>query len=232
MGEMIKIDSLDGSASFTVYQAKPAGEPKAAILVIQEIFGINNGIRAKVDSWARQGYAAYALDLFWRDTPGLELDPDVPEQLQQAFEHFQKFDRDKGIEDIEATIRFARAATGKKVGVTGYCLGGLMTYLAATRTDTDASAAYYGGGINNFLNESHALARPLLMHFAEKDHFIPLEAITQIKDAFAGNPRVQIHTYADVDHGFATEFGSRRVEAAATLADSRTEAFFAEHLDG
>jgi carboxymethylenebutenolidase len=230
MGELIKVDSLDGSGSFNVYQANPASEPKAAVVVIQEIFGVNKGIRAKVDGWAEQGYAAYALDLFWRDTPGLELDPDVPEQLQQAFGHMQKFDLDKGIEDIEATIRFARAATGKKVGVTGYCLGGLMTYLAATRTDTDASAAYYGGGINNFLSESHALARPLLMHFAEKDHFIPLEAVTQIREAFAANPRVQIYTYSDVDHGFATAFGNRRVDAAATLADNRTQAFFAEHL--
>lgn len=230
MGTMISVAALDGSGSFDVYRATPAGEAKGAIVLIQEIFGINPGIRAKVESWAAKGYATYALDLFWRDKPGIQLDPDVPEQLQEAFGFYQRFDRDKGIADIEATIKAARAETGKKVGVTGYCLGGLMTFLSATRTDSDASAAYYGGGIDGALGESHGIARPLLLHFAEKDHFIPLEAIEQIKTALKDNQRVEIHTYPDVDHGFATETGQRRVEAAAQLADGRTEAFFAKHL--
>lgn len=230
MGSMISVEALDHSGSFDVYRAMPVGDAKAAIVVVQEIFGINPGIRAKVDSWAAKGYAAYALDLFWRDKPGIQLDPDSPEQLQEGFGFYQRFDRDKGVADIEATIRAARAETGKKVGVTGYCLGGLMTYLAATRTDTDASAAYYGGGIDGFLGESHGIARPLLMHFAGKDHFIPAEAIAKIQDAFDGNERVEIHVYDGVDHGFATQTGKRRVEDAANLADGRTEAFFAKHL--
>jgi carboxymethylenebutenolidase len=230
MGTMISVAALDGSGSFDVYRATPAGEAKGAIVLIQEIFGINPGIRAKVESWAAKGYATYALDLFWRDKAGIQLDPDIPEQLQEAFGFYQRFDRDKGIADIEATIKAARAEIGKKVGVTGYCLGGLMTFLSATRTDSDASAAYYGGGIDGALGESHGIARPLLLHFAEKDHFIPLEAIEQIKTALKDNQRVEIHTYPDVDHGFATETGQRRVEAAAQLADGRTEAFFAKHL--
>lgn len=230
MGSMISVEALDHSGSFNVYRATPVGEAKAAIVVIQEIFGINAGIRAKVDSWADKGYAVYALDLFWRDTPGVQLDPDIPEQLQEAFGFYQRFDRDKGVADIEATIRTARAETGKKVGVTGYCLGGLMTYLTATRTDADASVAYYGGGIDGFLGEAHGIARPLLMHFAGKDHFIPAEAVARIEDTFKGNERVEIHTYPDVDHGFATQTGKRRVEDAANLADSRTEAFFAKHI--
>jgi carboxymethylenebutenolidase len=230
MGEMIQVDAIDGSGSFNVYRAKPVGEAKGAIVVVQEIFGINKGIRAKVEGWATKGYAGYALDLFWRDTPGLELDPDVPEQMQQAFGHYQKFEIDKGVADIEATIRAARAETGEKVGVTGYCLGGLLTFLSATRTDVDASVGYYGGGIDNFLGETHAIARPLMLHFAEKDHFIPLETIAKIKEALKDNPRVEIHSYPDVDHGFATEFGNRRNDAAAQLADSRTAAFFAKHI--
>lgn len=230
MGEMISVPALDGSGNFNVYRAKPSGEAKGAVVVIQEIFGINPGIRAKVDSWAAKGYAAYALDLFWRDKPGIQLDPDIPEQMQEAFGFYQRFDRDKGVADIEATIRTARAETGRKVGVTGYCLGGLLTYLAATRTDADASAAYYGGGIDSFLGESHGIARPLLLHFAEQDHFIPPEAVAKIKDTLKGNPRVEIHTYPGVDHGFATETGQRRDDTAAKLADSRTEAFFAKNL--
>ncbi len=231
MGTMLSVGALDGSGSFDVYRALPKeGQPKAAIVVIQEIFGVNRGIRAKVDALAALGYAAYSHDLFWRDTPGLELDPDIPEEFQRALGHLQKFDRDKGIADIEATIRKARAETGGKVGVTGYCLGGLLTFLTATRTDADASVAYYGGGIHNFLGESHGIARPLMMHFAEQDHFIPPEAVASIKDAFEGNPRVEIFTYPGVDHGFATEFGNRRNDAAAELADSRTAAFFAKNL--
>jgi carboxymethylenebutenolidase len=230
MGEMIRVEAMDGSGSFNVYRARPSGASKGAIVVLQEIFGINKGIRAKVDGWAAKGYAAYALDLFWRDTPGLDLDPDVPEQMQAAFGHYQKFEVDKGVADIEATIRTARAETGKKVGVTGYCLGGLLTFLAATRTDSDASVAYYGGGIDNFLGEAHGIARPLTLHFAEKDHFISPEAITRIAETLGDNPRVHIHTYPEVDHGFATEFGKRRNDAAAELADSRTQSFFAEHI--
>lgn len=230
MGTMISVDALDGSGSFGVYRALPDGKPKAAVVVIQEIFGINPGIRAKVDHWAAQGYAGYALDLFWRDTPQLELDPDVPDQFQKALGHMQKFDRDKGVADIEATIRAARAETGGKVGVTGYCLGGLMTYLSATRTDADASVAYYGGGINNFLSESHAIARPLMLHFADQDHFITPDHVDQIRNELKDNGRVTVHTYPGVDHGFATEFGKRRNDEAARLADSRTEAFFAKHL--
>lgn len=230
MGEMISVQALDSSGSFNAYRARPAGEAKGAVVVVQEIFGINPGIRAKVDSWAAKGYAAYALDLFWRDKPGLELDPDVPEQFQEALGYYQRFDRDKGVADIEATIRTARIETGKKVGVTGYCLGGLMTFLSATRTDADASAAYYGGGIDGFLGETHAIARPLLLHFAEQDHFIPPEAVAKISDALKDNARVEIHVYPGVDHGFATEIGQRRNDEAAKLADSRTEAFFAKHL--
>lgn len=230
MGEMIEVAARDGSGSFGAYRALPAGAPKGAILVVQEIFGLNPGMRARVDRWAAQGYAAYALDLFWRDTPGLSLDPDVPEQMQQAFGHLGHFDTDKGIEDIEALIRFARAETGGKVGVTGYCLGGLLTFLAAARTDGDAFAAYYGGQINTYLREAHAIGKPLLMHFAELDHFIPLSAVDEIRDVFAGDERVEIHVYEGVDHGFATEAGKRRIEAAADLADSRTRDFMARHI--
>lgn len=230
MGTTISIDATDGSGSFTAYRADPSGTPRGAIVVIQEIFGVNAGIRAKCDSWAAEGYQAYAHDLFWRETPGIELNADIPEDFQKALGHMQKFDRDKGIADIEATIRTARAQSGGRVGTVGYCLGGLLAYLTATRTDSDASVGYYGVSIDNFLNESHAIARPLLLHFAEKDHFVPMDTVDHIRKALASNPRVEIHSYPDVDHGFAAELGARRVEEAAQLADSRTRDFFAKHI--
>lgn len=230
MGTTIKIDALDGSGSFDVYHAAPTGQAIGAVVVIQEIFGVNPGIKAKVDSWAAAGYAAYAHDLFWRDTPGLSLDPDIPEQLQAAFGHMQKFDRDKGVADIEATIRKARADTGGKVGVTGYCLGGLLTFLSATRTDADAFSGYYGGGIDGFLNEVHAIANPLMLHFAGDDHFITPDKVDSIRAALADNSKAEIFVYPGVDHGFATTSGKRRNDAAAELADSRTAEFFAKTL--
>jgi carboxymethylenebutenolidase len=228
---MTAIAALDGSGTFTAYTASPAGTPTAAIIVIQEIFGVNPGIRKKADDWAAKGYLALAPDMFWRITPGYDVDPDVPEEMQDAFKTMQQFDIAKGIEDVEATIRKARELLGGgKVGVVGFCLGGRIAYLTATRTDIDASVGYYGGGIDAALNEAHAIARPLLLHFAEQDHFITAEKRAAIHEALDPNAHVTIHEYAGVDHGFATTSGKRRSDAAATLADSRTDAFFSEAL--
>ncbi len=159
----VRIDASDGSGSFDAYVAEPAGTPRAAIVVIQEIFGVNPGIRKKCDDWAAKGYLAFAPDLFWRLQPGIELDPDIPEQFQQALGWMNRFDQTKGIEDIEATIKTARAKLGGKgkVGAVGYCLGGRLAFMTATRTDSDASVGYYGVGIDNLLGEKHAIANPV-----------------------------------------------------------------------
>jgi carboxymethylenebutenolidase len=232
MGDRVEIKASDGSGAFEAYLARPGGEPKAAIIVIQEIFGVNPGIRRKVDLWAEQGYLAAAPDMFWRFAPGYDVDPDIPEQMKDAFEVRTRFDPDKGIEDVEATIRTLRAMLpdGGKVGVVGYCMGGRVAYLTATRTDIDASVGYYGAGIDAALGEAHAIARPLLLHFAGDDHFIPDEARAKIGAALEPNRHATIHTYPNVDHGFATTSGTRRNDAAAEAADARTSAFFAEHL--
>lgn len=226
----ITIDSLDGSGSFTAYRADPDGTPRGAIVVIQEVFGVNEGIRRKCDHWASKGYVAFAPDLFWRLEPGIELDPDIPEQMQRGLGLFGKFDQDKGIEDIEATIRAARTATGTKVGVTGYCLGGRLAYMTAARTDSDASVGYYAVGIDGLLNEKHAIANPLMLHIAGDDGFVPAEVQAKMHAGLDDHPKVTLYDYPGEDHGFATEMGKRRSEAAAQLADSRTEAFFAEHI--
>ena len=227
MGEMFPIDALDQSGTFNAYVARPAGTPRAAIIVIQEIFGVNAGIRRKADDWAEKGYLALAPDMFWRVKPGYDVDPDVPEQMQDAFATMAQFGIDTGIEDVEATIRAARKLLGGgKVGVVGFCLGGRIAYLTATRTDVDASVGYYGGGINSVLNEARAIAKPLLLHFAEQDHFITAEVRAEIHAALDSNSHVTIHEYEGVDHGFATTAGKRRNDEAAELADSSTDAFF------
>ena len=229
---MIASETLDGQGSFNAWRAEPAGAPRGAIVVIQEIFGVNEGIRCKCDHWASLGYLALAPDLFWRLEPGVELDPDVPEQFQQALGLMQRFDQDKGVADIEATIRAARAGLGDggKVGAVGYCLGGRLAFMTASRTDIDASIAYYGVGLEGLTAERHAIARPLLLHIAGADHFVTPDKQRLIHDALDDHPKVTIHDYPGVDHGFATESGKRRSDTAAQLADSRTEAFFAAQI--
>ena len=228
----IDVPTLGGDGRFNAWLAEPEGAPRGAIVVIQEIFGVNEGIRRKADHWASLGYLALAPDLFWRLEPNVELDPDVPDQFKQALGLMQKFDQDQGIRDIEASLREARRRLpeGGRVGVVGYCLGGRLAYMTAARTDSDASVAYYGVGLDGLLGEKHAIARPLMLHIAGADHFVPEDAQRKIHEGLDDHPRVTIHDYPGQDHGFAAEMGKRRSDEAAQLADSRTEAFFAEHL--
>lgn len=231
MGEKITFAELDGQSAIPGYLATPDGPIRAAIIVVPEIFGVNAGIRRKCDDWAGQGYMALAPDIFWRFAPGVELDPDVPEQMQEAFGYFQQFDADSGVKDIEAAIRFLRGHEGiDKVGLVGFCLGGRMAYLAAARTDIDASVGYYGVMIDQMLGESHAIANPLLLHIPTADHFVGAEAQQAIHEGLDPHPRVTLFDYEGLDHGFAADSGDRRDEAGAQLADRRTRDFMAQHL--
>ncbi len=232
MTNTAKIATLAGDGDFTAYRATPAGTPKAAIVVIQEIFGVNAGIRRKCDTLAEAGYLAIAPDLFWRLEPGIELDPDIKAEFDRALELMGQFDQDKGIADIEASIRAVRSELGDdaKVGVVGYCLGGRLAFMTAARTDVDASVGYYGVGIDGLLGEKHAIAHPVLLHVPEEDHFVDKAAQAAMHAGLDDHPKVTIYDYAGEDHGFATEFGERRSDASAKLADERTAKFFAENL--
>lgn len=229
---MIEIATLKGGGAFDAYLAEPEGAPRGAIVVIQEIFGVNPGIRAKCDHWAALGYLAIAPDLFWRLEPGVELDPDMPEDFKAALGLMQRFDQDEGVSDIEAAIREARRRlpAGAKVGAVGYCLGGRLAVMTATRTDVSATVGYYGVGLEGLMGEKHAIAHPLMLHIAGADHFVTPDKQALIHAGLDDHPKVTLHDYPGEDHGFATESGERRSDEAACLADARTEAFFAEHL--
>jgi carboxymethylenebutenolidase len=225
------ITTLEGDAQFGAYIAEPGGAARGAIIVIQEIFGVNPGIRQKCDKLAAEGYLAVAPDLFWRLQPEVSLDPDIESEFQTALGLMGKFNQDAGIRDIEATIHHIRRSLGvAKVGCVGYCLGGRLAYMTAARTDIDASVGYYGVGIDGLLGEKHAITHPLMLHIPTADGFVRRETQAAMHAGLDDHPKVTLHDYEGLDHGFATEHGKRRNEEAANLADSRTATFFAEHL--
>ncbi|MGJ7493094.1 dienelactone hydrolase family protein [Variovorax sp. ZT4R33] len=224
------ITTPDGD--FTAYVARPAqGTHSApAIVVCQEIFGINADLRATCDELAVQGFIAVCPDLFWRLEPGLDLSPDT--DWPRALALYQAYDLDTGVDDIAATLEAARRLPGAsgKVGLMGFCLGGLMTYLTAARSRVDAAVSYYGGRTEEFLGEAATLASPLLMHLGEEDEFIPKPAQQRIVDALAGRPNVEVYRYPGCMHAFARHGGTHYDAAAARLAHLRTFDFFQARL--
>lgn len=224
------IAALGDEGQIPSYVAVPEQATGRAIIVVPEIFGVNAGIRSKCDQWAAKGYLAIAPDIFWRFAPGVELDADIPEQFQEALGHFGQYDANDGVMDIEAVIRWARSQEMAKVGLVGFCLGGRLAYMAAARTDIDASVGYYGVMIDTMLGEAHGIANPLMLHIPTADHFVGPAAQVAIHAALGPHPRVTLHDYAGLDHGFAAENGNRRNAAGAQIADNRTESFLAEHL--
>ncbi|WP_334183250.1 dienelactone hydrolase family protein [Novosphingobium sp.] len=226
-----EIPTLDGDGLIPAYVARPEGTPRGAIIVQQEIFGVDPGIRRKADSWAAKGYLAVAPDSFWRQKPGIELSPYVEAEMQQALDHMMAHDFDLGMRDLEAVIHWIRREEGvPKVGLVGFCMGGKIAYMVAARTDIDASVGYYGVMIDQMLGEKHAIARPLMLHIPTADHFVDAAAQKAIHDGLDDHPRVTLWDYEGLDHGFAAEIGARRDEAGAELADQRTAQFFAEHI--
>jgi carboxymethylenebutenolidase len=226
----LTIKTDDGS--FSAYLATPKTGKGPGTAVIQEIFGVNAGIRAIADRLAGQGFCALAPDLFWRLEPNVQLTDKTEAEWQQAFGLMQKFNQDKGIADIKATIAALREhpSSTAKVGAVGYCLGGRLAFLCATRTDADACVGYYGVGLDGLLGEAKNIKKPLMLHIAEEDKFVDKATQAKIKDGLKANRLVTIHSYPGCDHAFARVDGQHTDKKAAALADGRTEAFFREHL--
>jgi len=218
--------------AFSAYVARPAAAKAPAIVVIQEIFGVNAVMRQIADDLAAQGYLAICPDLFWRIEPGIDITDQSQAEWAKAFELYTAFNVDQGIEDIAATITAIRSDPGcnGKVGSVGYCLGGLLSYLTAARTDIDAAVSYYGVGIDGKLDEAAKITAPMLLHVAEQDQFVPAAAQAAMAQVLINGPRLDLHTYASCDHAFARPGGEHYNAAAAKLANDRTAAFFAKTL--
>ena len=230
MGEMTTIKTQDGD--FAAYVARPSNPKAPAVVVIQEIFGVNAVMRGVCDELAAAGFLAVCPDLFWRIEPGVDITDQSEAEWKKAFELYNAFDVDAGVKDIAATIDHVRglAECSGKVGAVGYCLGGLLAFLTSTRTDSDASVGYYGVGIEKHLVEADKLAHPLMIHIAEEDGFVPKEAQALILSKLKNHPQVQAYTYPGRDHAFARVGGEHYDAVDAKLANGRTLAFFQQPL--
>jgi carboxymethylenebutenolidase len=230
MAERTTITTADGT--FNAYVARPAKPSAPAVVVIQEIFGVNQVMRDVTDGLAAEGYLAICPDLFWRIEPGIDITDRSEAEWKRAFELFNAFDVEAGVKDIATTIDAVRADTrcNGKVGAVGFCLGGLMAYLTAVRTDADASVGYYGVGLERYTAEAARLVNPLLLHVAEEDQFTPKPARDLILSALKNHPQIEIFTYPGRDHAFARPGGEHYDAADAALAESRTLDFFKRNL--
>lgn len=229
-GRYITVKAKDGG-SFKAYLATPEKGSGPGIVLLQEIFGINAYIRSVADYYAEEGYVVLAPDLFWRIEPGIELgfaDAD----RQKAFAYREKFDVDKSVEDISATIAALKSLPEckGKIGAIGFCLGGLLAYLSAARLGVDCAVSYYGVGIENVLGEAGKLKCPMVFHIAEKDKYTPPEVVDAIKKTFSERPEIEIYVYPGVDHAFSRKGGANFDKPAAMMAHSRSIALFRKVL--
>lgn len=231
MGEDIRIKAADGG-EFGGYLAKPASGTGPGIVVIQEIFGVNKVMRDITDWLASEGFVALSPDLFWRIEPGIQITDQTEQEWAKAFELFQKFDVEKGVDDIQATIDALRGVDGctGKIGAVGYCLGGLLTYLTMARTNADAGSGYYGVNINNMLGEAEKISKPLILHVATEDGFVDKDAQAAMHKGLDSHPHVTLYDYEGNDHAFARVGGEHYDEQAAKTANQRTLELFRSAL--
>lgn len=231
-GQDVRIKS-NPDGEFGAYLASPASGRGPGVVVIQEIFGVNTVMRDVADGFAARGYFALCPDLFWRLEPGVQLTDQTDAEWKRAFDLMGRFDQDAGIRDIQNAIAHLRhSVTGctGKVGAVGYCLGGLLAYLTAARTDVDASVGYYGVNIQDKLGEAAKIKKPLMLHIAGKDEYVPPPAQKAVIEGLKGNSLVTTHTYPEMDHAFARTGGTHYDKACADLANGKTATFFRQHL--
>jgi carboxymethylenebutenolidase len=221
-GKFIKITAANGDR-FRGYLALPEAKKGPGLVLIQEIFGVNQHMRDVADLYAAEGYVVLCPDLFWRLEKNVELGQSEAD-WKKAFELYQKFDVAKGMRDITTTVKTLRglkACTGK-VGALGFCLGGKLAYLAAAKSGVDCAVCYYGVGIEQSLDLAPRIKCPVVMHFAEKDQYVPMTAVEKVKKTFARRSEIEIYVYPGVDHGFNRKTGVHYDKPAAMMAHSRS----------
>ncbi len=222
----------DGDTVFSGYLSLPPAGSGPGLVLVQEIWGVNEHIRAVADQYAMSGYVVLAPDVFWRLQTKSDLAYDDAGNAQ-AFDFYKRLDATTAADDVATAIQKLRAlpqVTGK-VGVLGFCLGGQLAYRAAALAKADAAVAYYGGGIDHHLNIASAVTMPILFHYGDKDEHIAPTAIQAVKQAFAGKPNATFFDYPQAGHGFNC-WGRPAMydQHAAALAQGRTLEFLSRHL--
>jgi carboxymethylenebutenolidase len=230
MSESVRITTLDGT--FSAYVARPSVETAPVIVVLHEVFGVNSDMRATCHELADRGYIAVCPDLFWRQEPGVDLSHWSDAEWKKGLALYNAYNLDIGVSDIADTIAATRRFDGAsgKVGVMGFCLGGVLTFLTAARCDADGGVAYYPGSAENHLAEATAVSIPMMIHLGEEDEFISKDAQQKIKDGFASNSEVKIFSYPGCSHAFARHTGVHYDPSAAETANARTWEFFDHQL--
>jgi carboxymethylenebutenolidase len=231
MEDRITIEGRDGA--FGAYVARPKTSPAPAVVVLQELFGVNADIRKTCDELAEQGFLAVAPDLFWRQEPGVDLSNVTSEaDWQHGLRLYGTYDRDAGAKDVKDTVNAVAKLPGctGRVAALGYCLGALMVFLTAVRYGVDAAVAYHGGDTEKYLGEVDGLHAPMLMHLAEEDEFISKPAQAEIRAALAKKPNATVYSYPGQNHAFSRHGGAHYNAEAAALARERTYAFLNRQL--
>jgi len=226
MNDRITVKGHDGA--FSAYIARPKNSPAPAVVVLQELFGVNADIRKHCDELAEQGYLAVAPDLFWRQEPGVDLNVTSKADWDHGLRLYGAYDRDSGAKDVEDTVNAVRnlLECNGKVALLGYCLGALMVFLTAVRYQgVDGAVAYHGGDTDKYLGEVGGLNAPLLMHLAEEDEFISKAAQAEIKAALSKKPNATVYSYPGQSHAFSRHNGAHYNANAAALANGRTTEF-------
>jgi carboxymethylenebutenolidase len=227
----VMVKAGDGGQFSAYLSLPPAAKGKVpGIIMMQQIFGVNPEMRGFTADFAAQGYVAICPDLFWRQEPGVQIIPGTADGFQRALGYAHSFDHSRAVDDLKATMAFLRAhpLCNGKIGTVGYCLGGLLAFLMAARSDADCNVGYFGVGIEKEIAGAAKIAKPLMLHIPEKDRHVPPEAQAIVKEALRN--RAELHLYPNADHAF-NRVGAASYNAEITaLADDRTASFLKRHL--
>ena len=229
---METIPATDGSGSFAGTLTLPASGRGPGLILLQEIFGVNEYLRACGQRLAALGYVTLAPDLFWRQEPGVDL-PHDESAMGKGMGLAQGFDAEKGAEDLGASLAFLRSLpeVSGGAGALGFCFGGTMAFLTAATHDPDVAVSYYGSGVPSMLGMADSVTCPVLFHFGEADPFLPLEGAKAVEAAFRGRDGSEVHIHPGAGHAFDNSFAPtfHQPEPAARAWD-QTSAFLAKHL--
>ena len=229
----MSIAATDGAGRFDAYLLEPKNQPAGAVVLIQEIFGINASMKETAAQIADLGFFVLAPDLFWRQERHVNLTDKSADEWNKAFAFMEGFDHEKGIADLKATLAAARTLPGAngKAGTIGYCLGGMLAFRMAIESDADINVSYYGVALDNFLDGLDKIQAPLIVHIADQDEYFKPEGRAKVVEASKGHPHVRTYVYPGADHAFARVNGIHWDARSAWIANGRTAEALAAALE-